>query len=62
MVLKTYGYCSSSQNSEFRSQNEDIFGGLAEGPPIRACCLPFILVEVSKLLEAYSRAILTPDS
>ena len=47
------GDCSGSQESEFRSQN----GNTGDVDELRR-----LLEEVSKLLEAYSRAILNSDS
>ena len=48
-----HGNCSGSQETEFRSQN----GNNDDVDELRR-----LLGGVSKLLEAYSRAILTPDS
>ena len=48
-----YGDCSGSQETEFRSQN----GNTGDVDELRR-----LLEEVSKRLEAYSRAILISDS
>ena len=48
-----HGNCSGSQETEFRSQN----GNTGDVDELRR-----LLEEISKLLEAYSRAILNSDS